>query len=887
MSIIFKDKIAQIANDSIESSFLSSNNNNNNNTTFIHVIDESGSMGCNVKPGITRLDKEEEILKKEILKNPESRHLIITYHDTAKNCGYIQKHHINKEEQLVRIPQLSPKNSTYTANAFKLILDELPKINTNNIIINTYTDGNTDSSPKDFDKSINIFDSKNIPINIFAISSDNTNLETISKNEERGIPGMDLINMLKNSINSFVIYNRFHYDEPFVGGKNSKINRNQIVFMDIPINKHLIDFLHDLLDMLEQEYVNIDWGNDFKIFKEMISEIGKLLTLLFINLDSNHQLIVKISDTISKLNDSFNSTRIFNIINYGFICTKENVPIVYTNFDGHVIDASVKHSGFDDAETTLKRLGTTLNAEKCISIPYRNHKICIIHSNLSDIDKRMGEYPNSMDEFGNVYLGIDSGMDQCIRQGARGICALAGLTNKFGAEAIFYILHTMSLMFLSGIDLNCEHMNELRKLAIMQTSMTVLIRDKVHHREGCYEHWKSGRTIAMHYSKPTKTHSSLFSIEFINKYKLNEPLWWALMMSMLDIFDEQIDNYKSALEILNIEPTREKYLEWFRENHPQEDYRVMSFEPIQTSVIAMAPFDFNNPNNRIYQLEDHNSCKTKTWYSQNEINNWVIPRGCVWCKFRPNQSNFTRINGNIWKEEYRQELASSQRNIKAPQSIVPSVFNASSKLIVKKSQFRIILVGTVGSGKTTFAERTQSQLERNGYSCLIVSADKWSLLGFSGRAIQENIFNELIEFNRDENPKKVIIMDLCNERPLHNKTFGFNFSEYTDIIHYPNLDKNRFNEYEKWALTNILKRSENTSYLNPIRTGFTKCLDIFNKKTNDISKLLNIPREIILETDQNRLLESIQDEYESYQRYVESIDPDSTIVELLTRHKVI
>jgi hypothetical protein len=32
----------------------------------------------------------------------------------------------------------------------------------------------------------------------------------------------------------------------------------------------------------------------------MISEIGKLLTLLFINLDSNHPLIVKICETISK-----------------------------------------------------------------------------------------------------------------------------------------------------------------------------------------------------------------------------------------------------------------------------------------------------------------------------------------------------------------------------------------------------------------------------------------------------------------------------------------------------------------------------------------------------------------------------------------------------------
>ena len=36
------------------------------------------------------------------------------------------------------------------------------------------------------------------------------------------------------------------------------------------------------------------------------------------------------------------------------------------------------------------------------------------------------------------------------------------------------------------------------------------------------------------------------------------------------------------------------------------------------------------------------------------------------------------------------------------------------------------------------------------------------------------------------------IMDLCNERGQTKNSFGFNTSEYRDIIYYPNFNRNKF-----------------------------------------------------------------------------------------------
>lgn len=857
--------------------------NSEDDLCIIHIIDVSGSTGNIYIDETNILTKEGEVMLSNILDNIDATHYCISFHDTPKNHGKIN---ILKEEGLVDIPYLKPLNSTYTANAFNMAVDILNDIKHKKIMINLYTDGKTNNVINDFSKSIKIFDEKKIDLHIFAVSDSYKNLEKISINEEKKIPGMDLVNMLKNSTSSLTIYNRYHSTLPYTGSLNSKINKDYITLLGVPINNNIIDFFHDLINKIEEKD-EITWGLNHTDLKKLLTDIGKTFSLIFINFPDNNPFIIDISKRLSILIDSFTPERIINIIKYGFECTKNNSPIIFTNFDEHVIDVSTKQKSFSNANELLEKHGTILESLKCISIPYGLNQMCIISEMQKDFNKKLGKFPNSMDEFGNVYFGIDANNDQACRQGLRELCNLAGFQNaKFAPDVIFYILHTMSLMFLSNIDLDCEHMQELRKLAIIQTSMTVLIKDKTHHEKGCYFHWKEGRSIAMHYSKPNITHSSLFTNKLINKFELNEPLWWALMMTMLDIFDEQLFCYKTVLEELNIIPTKDGFLEWFKSNYSiSNEYKLFTFELPQKSVISLDHFDFNNPNDLIFQLNDHENCRTKTWYTESQLRDYVLKprgRGCVWCRYDPKDEDLTliTINPDNWKEQIKE---SRNNNFHENEKITNSIFNSGLKLQKgNEIKVRIVLVGTVGSGKSTIAKKIREKLINKNIECLIVSSDKWNLLGYKGENLRRQIFNEMSNFDRLSNNKKVIIMDLCNERGQNKNSFGFNTSEYKDIIYYPNFNKEKFHEYDCWSLTNILSRDGNNDYLNPSKSGSNTCISVLNMKSNSIANLLGISRNNFNENlDIDEILTSIKKNNDNYKLYLSNIDLDSEINKLL------
>ena len=64
-------------------------------------------------------------------------------------------------------------------------------IKTPKIVVFAITDGQTNNIKIEFNSSFQVFERKNIPINVIAVSNRNTNLENVTKNEEKNIPGMD------------------------------------------------------------------------------------------------------------------------------------------------------------------------------------------------------------------------------------------------------------------------------------------------------------------------------------------------------------------------------------------------------------------------------------------------------------------------------------------------------------------------------------------------------------------------------------------------------------------------------------------------------------------------------------------------------------------------
>ena len=658
---------------------------------------------------------------------------------------------------------------------------------------------------------------------------------------------MDLVNMLGNSIHGLNIYNNFHRDIPFIGISNSSINKNSIIFMGTKVEGFIINFINKLLDLMDLNKSNLVFEPNQMDLKKMLSEIGKLLSILFVNFPTNHPFLDIISTKINKIvcqvtNKEFGSERILKIIEYGFNCSKSDVPVIMTNFEEHLKESITKQNEFSDANLLLNRFGTGLNAYRKISIPYKNNALCIISNGSIELDGNLGSYPNSMDKFGNVYFGLDSS-EQAIRIGMRKLCEVAGFPNaRNSSSVIFYVLNLMSMMYLQGIELDCEHMKLLRKIAIAQVSMEVMVSQNKYDGKGCYYHWKNGKQIPMHFSK-TSTHTSLYSDKLINPLGLPEPIWWALQMSMLGLFEEQKPYYAKVLEQMDIEPNPNAFLVWYKNNYADSiegSIQLLKTSPAEKSIFTLDEFE---PDDEVFSIKEHGQCNTNTWYSKVEIETYIMEGGCVWCKYKPLSTDLCPvIRDNLFEK-----ITTANKIAKPIRIKTNTIFNtfANMNLNNQTKRFRINLIGITGSGKSTCSEKIKNFINQKGGEVLIVSADKWSKQGFKGKDLQNKIFNEIRQFDTIEigSKTKVIVMDLCNENGVSNESFGFNFSAYTDINFYPNLDENKFDQYEAWCLHNVLSRpnfkSNSNYWLNPVSAGISTCIKVHNSKARGVANLLN------------------------------------------------
>ncbi len=599
------------------------------------AIDISGSTSCSFGQHGSILKKEVEIVKNFILNN---------IHNTYNLCSFdsvCEPHdiHVDRYNKKVIMPNLVSKGGTSTHLALSTINTKLKTIPDVVLIV---TDGQTGSRKEELMKEVEIFAKRNVKLEIIAVSENYTNLNEINANEERYLPGMDLINYLKNSIDKLSIYNLFHIDNPYVGAVSSAIGKKNLSFMGLNFEGFIPSFLDKVMDKLKENKGKIDWGNNFNQF---LSEIGKLLSVLFNEYqeDNNNFYLQKIIKCVKDncCVDDITCENINDIIKYGYECAKEQTPIIYTNFEKRVKEQIVKFAEFRNAIVTLNSKGTTLGSHKSISMP--NNGVCaIVMERCLNLTQPLNTYPNSQDNLGNTYFGCDSD-PQAIRIAMREFCETQGFHDaKKSSCVIFYVLNQMSLLFINGMDLNSEYMREMRKLAIAQTSMENMIEHKIYSGVGFYEQWKSGKSVPMHYSDP-RLHSSLYTAHIINPLKLAEPFWWALMMSMLGIFNEQLYVYYKELDDLGIASEYE-FLKFIKSDFSQKikgDISSIKLTPKPKSIFTL---DFFTKNDEVYVLKQHNECCTNTHYSLEEINSYISQNGCVWCHYKPTMEDFEKVD---------------------------------------------------------------------------------------------------------------------------------------------------------------------------------------------------------------------------------------------------
>ena len=846
------------------------------------VVDISGSTNTRFVQSKTVLDKELEILMEYVLKEPQNNYYLYSFASQTTNHGKLD---IMIEESFVMLPNFVSNGGTETASAFRMVNDT--GIDFTNLIL--LTDGQTNSDIQDVRYYVDLLKRRKIDINVIAVSTSSTNLEYITTNEENKIAGMDLVNMLNNSVSTLEIYNLHHKDVPFKGIINSHLDKNHIMFMDIKINGYLIEFINNLIDIIDKQ--PIDWGSDINI-KKFFCEFGKLFSYILPTFNPEHYLLIRFIHKLTNIEQmNFTKERILKIMEYGFNCSRQSKPIILTNFDERVKQSVVKHKEFADAITELKTFGTGLNSDKKISIPTFNKPICIIDEKNHKLVGNLGPYNNSKDINNLIYFGIDAN-PQAVRIGMREFCSSQGFRDsRSSPSVIFYILNQMSIMYLTGIDFNNEQMKELRKLAIAQTSLEVVISKGVYDGIGCYGRWKKGELVKIHFTQ-NETHTSLYNDNLINSLNFNEILWWALMMTFLGLFEEQKKYFINVLILLNIEPNVNSFLEWFRNTFSHcvtGHYEILKYNNLQKSIFTLDDFDIHE---NVYELQDHGDCRTKTWYSQTEINTYINHNGCVWCRHIPTNQEFIQIdlNGNNYDE-----LINNTKKININYEILNDIYANNPNLSLNvntrnEKKLCFYLFGITGSGKTTFADKINNYILNKNGLCYIMSYDKHAKLGQNNKQVIKSIKNEFNTFESSDNPLKVLVIDMCNENGSTNNVFECNISSYKKINVYPNLNRNDYLNYEAWCLNNVLSRplhDRNSKYwLNPVSAGYKKCVEIHNKKSSGIAKLLNIRNisNFIPDDDMNIFLQTLKPKVDLYNQYLTTINNDELINNLFNNN---
>ena len=349
---------------------------------------------------------------------------------------------------------------------------------------------------------------------------------------------LEIVNVSKNDTNLLSQHMGYYAEDLVFYNEWSK----NIDFLGKTIQGDIVCFIEELLQMIDYE-TEMVWTTD--MIATTLNELGILLSVLYIMYPHNNALIERIKQSFHRLCDSDTCDEILR---------KSFMIKSYRNFEEHKSDVEYETETVIAMET-LKKHGTVNGALISISLPLSTDDTTIHTCNDPYIIKyNYNGYPNSCDKYGNVYFGIDDRPHSITRQ------AINDILNK---PSIFHVANIMSVCCVRKK--KCDTIVEqLRYLALCQANESTLIAKDKYDKQSCYHHWKKGRLIPMSYDND-KTHTSLFSDDNVNYFKLPESLWWALMMSMLGIFDKQLVNYSTALEAYGIEPNEESLMSYVYE----------------------------------------------------------------------------------------------------------------------------------------------------------------------------------------------------------------------------------------------------------------------------------------------------------------------------------
>jgi hypothetical protein len=215
----------------------------------------------------------------------------------------------------------------------------------------------------------------------------------------------------------------------------------------------------------------------------------------------------------------------------------------------------------------------------------------------------------------------------------------------------------------------------------------------------------------------------------------------------------------------------------------------------------------------------------------------------------------------------------------------PTVSATSGALT--KTGLLVLMKGTVGAGKSTYALKLQQEIERIGGHCLNEGTDKYCRQGHTIQDACKMVTSQLKTIHDVENPLLVVIIDTCGDRNNGgNSIFDVDFSGWKKMTIMPNYDKSRQDQYLAWSLRNVLRRGlpdQNSNYcLNPVNTSVNLCVEVHGKKAKAIfGKKTRLPSS---RTNMNDVLNDINQAADQYADFLEqSMNLDTEIAKIMKK----
>ena len=831
-----------------------------------YLLDSSASTDStfirNSSGKVTVLHKELDIVKELATLNINGTNFLYTFNFNAENKGEIK---FSSNGSIMMPLGIYANSVTNTHLGLELILSSLNETKTTKVVL--ITDGQTNSKPDDIKRLSVEFDKKGIEIEIYAVSDRPINFSSVTSDEEKIIPGLDIVNMMKKSAK---IYTPSNPNIPYELASNVN-KKNKWSFLGIDISKKSIPLpiiIHVIINALLECDLDFSYSLIQEELQTLFIEIGMLLGLLYIKFP-DYFLENILKDLESKTNADLSE-----FVQYGFELKQQNKPLILLNINRCLVEYRTQIASFKDATYDLETKGTSLG-EECIS--FYNGIIC--HVIDSSLLLPSGIY--SVDKHGNIFFSYGSN-EQAIRQGLRTFFGdKYGFKDSRNSPSVIFGVLAQILLYLlicPEINLDNAYIEKLRKLARIQCGQKLQNRDKSY-GNSFIEIWKTGNLPTTHFSTE-QTHTDLYLDTKINPLGLSQTLWWAVMMMIIGdgLFDAQMVFYKSTLESENIEPNEKSLLEYIRINFSSKVSGTVKFSTIdkKKSVITLDDFP---PGSTIYESLPHrttrgSNCDTKTHYSAEE--RLQLENKCVWCNAILNNDYFKLVNSSN-EEELKNNnpprfIETDIRLSATTQEYVPSNIFRQSDF---KKKILFLLEGTVGSGKTTFSQSLQQEVEKIGGACINEGTDKYCVNGIYIKDAVKRVTKVLKGINRIRNNLIVVIIDTCGERNSGNVIFNYDFNGW--VIHRirPNFDESRIRQYLCWSLRNVLTRPLHTNngnfFLNPASAGVSIC-----KKVHTNKAIALFGQRFINVSNSNELydiLNDIEREAVEYQEYLNTCMP--------------